>query len=415
MNQEHLEEFNEWWFTGKVAAELLQSYKREMFQLLADNMGKRQILSIVGLRRTGKTTLMLQLIQKLLDEGTLKDDILYFNFDEYVENLDDVLGAYRETRNKDFRAGKVFIFLDEIQKLKDWANQVKKYYDLYPQLKFVISGSEGLFIAAKSKETLAGRLYEFVLKLLSFKEFIAIKGVGQDSQTTKLKAVFSEYAETGGFPELVGRQNEMKEYVKSVVLDKVIFKDMATFFGIRDTETVRQLVEIIASNPGMYLDYVSLAQQLDKDRRSIKNYVMLLKESFLITILWNYRKGTTSRLRKLKRAYPVDSSIILAFKPVIDEQFMGRVVETIIVNCLNASNFWKNGHEIDAVTEGRPVEVKYQNKITDQDFAGLREFMKRFSVKNAVLVTKDTEGNAKFPEGEIELIPAWKFVLMPHK
>ena len=414
MKRERLEEFNGWWFTGKVPDELSQEYRRALFYELAANLPKRPILSIVGLRRTGKTTLMFQLMQNLLEQKTPKDNILYFNFDEYAEGIDELLDSYRETQNKDFRADRTYVFLDEIQKVNDWANQIKKYHDLYPKIKFVVSGSESLFIAAKAKETLAGRLREFVLKPLSFKEFLEIKGLQPHLPVARLKALFIEYVENGGFPEMAGKQKtEVKEYVKSVVLDKIVFKDIVKLFGVKDTDTLRQLIEIIATNPGMYIEYQSLAQQLGKDRRSIKNYVMLLKESFIIRILGNYRKGAVPSLRKTKRVYPVDSSIIFAFKPVIDDQFMGRVVETAVINHLDAYTFWRNSHEVDAVLNGVPIEVKYQNKIIDKDLSGLREFMRKFSARRGVMVTKSEEGKVKTGEGEIVMTPAWKFLLNP--
>ncbi len=412
MDREKLEEQNGWWFTGKVPEELLQKYKRALYKKLYGSLHKRQILSIVGLRRTGKTTLMFQLIEKLLEGGTEKTSILYFNFDEFVESLDDLLATYREAKKKDFREQKVFVFLDEIQKLENWPNQIKKFYDLYPKIKFVISGSESLFISTKTREHLAGRLYEFTLMPLSFKEYLGIRGFEPNLPAAKLRSLFLEYLENGGFPEMAGKSRaEVNEYVKSVVLDKIIFKDIVKLFGVRDTDSLRQLIEIIAANPGIYLEYNSLAKQLGIDRRSVRNYVILLKESFLIKILGNYRRGRAASLRKIKRAYPTDSSIIFLFKPMVDEQFIGRIVETVVINSMSSNSFWRNSHEVDFVADGVPIEVKHQNKIIDKDYEGLREFMRKFSVEKGVLLTKNNEEKIKVPEGKIELVPVWKFLL----
>ncbi len=410
MKRERIEEFNPWWFTGKVPDELLHSYRRRLFYSLAQSLKKRYMTSIVGLRRTGKTTIMFQLIQKLLDDATEKSRILYFNFDEYVENLDELMDAYREFKSIDMRSGRVYVFLDEIQKLAGWSDQIKKYYDLYPKIKFFVSGSESLFIASRTKETLAGRINEFRLETLSFDEYAEIKGA-VNLPSSGMKALFSEYLENGGFPELIGKsRQEIKDYVRSVVLDKIIFKDIAVLFGVKDTETIRQLVEIIATSPGMYMDYQSLAKQLDKDRRSIKNYVMLLNESFLVKIMGNYRKGRLSGMRKLKRAYPVDTSIIIAFNNSIDEKLTGHMAETVAVNSLHSSSFWKNSHEVDIIHEGLPIEIKYKGKIAGKDISGIREFMRKFGVKKGIIVTKNEEKTIKIEEGTISLIPAWMFL-----
>src|SRR3989304_5504432 len=128
------------------------------------------------------------------------------------------MDTYRELKSKDLRNDKVYLFLDEIQKLSDWPNQLKKYYDLYPKIKFFVSGSESLFIASKTKETLAGRINEFRLNPLSFEEYTEIKDVAS-LPSAKMKALFSEYLENGGFPEVIGKnKREIKDYVRSVVL-----------------------------------------------------------------------------------------------------------------------------------------------------------------------------------------------------
>ena len=411
MKREILEEFNSWWFTGKVPEELLQKYRRTLFRQVIDSINKRQINSIVGLRRTGKTTLIFQIIDRLLEEKVEKTNILYFNFDEYVESLDELLNSYKEMQRKELREDKVYIFLDEIQKLNNWENQIKKLYDLYPKIKFVVSGSESLFVTTKTKETLAGRIYEFLLKPLSFKEFIEIKGLQTNLPETRLRTLFAEYIENGGFPEIIGKsKEERKEYVKSVVLDKIIFKDIVKLFGIKDTDTLKHLMEIISTNPGMYLEYQSLAQELGKDRRSIKSYIQLLNESFLIKFFGNYRKGKAASLRKIKRVYPVDSSIIYTFKSIIDDQFTGKIVESIVANNIETNIFWKDKYEVDFVLDGIPIEVKYKSKIIARDLEGIREFMRKFSVKKGIMLTKE-EGKIKVEEGEIFLIPIWKFLL----
>ena len=193
-------------------------------------------------------------------------------------------------------------------------------------------------------------------------------------------------------------------------MDKIIFKDIVKLFGIKDTDTLKHLMEIISTNPGMYLEYQSLAQELGKDRRSIKSYIQLLNESFLIKFFGNYRKGKAASLRKIKRVYPVDSSIIYTFKSIIDDQFTGKIVESIVANNIETNIFWKDKYEVDFVLDGIPIEVKYKSKIIARDLEGIREFMRKFSVKKGIMLTKN-EGKIKVEEGEVLLIPVWKFLL----
>jgi len=414
MEKAKLEEFNHWWISGKVDTDLALPLKRDIYQDIERHVTKRFISALVGLRRVGKSTIMYQIIQKLVETGINKENILFFSFDEISVKLGEVLEAYMEIHPKDFREEKVYIFLDEIQKCDGWENELKKYYDLYPKLKFIISGSESLFIRKRTKETLAGRFFEFALTPFTFREYLRFNKAEEKEfkYETKIKPFFIKFVEKGGFPETFDFETDrdFKEYIRSLVVDKIIFKDIPKLFKIDGPEFLRILLELISVNPGMYIDYQSLSRQFEKDRRVIKNYINHLKESFLIRLLGNYRKGSTT-LRKKKRAYPADNALIYLYKSEIKEDFFSRMVESLAVNKLKASSFWKNSREIDIVHDGLPIEVKYQAKINSEDFKPIREFMRKFNKREGLMITKNEEKEVKFEEGTIKLIPAWKWLL----
>ena len=415
MESAKLEEFNHWWTSGKVDEELALPFKRDLYIEIEKHLDKRFILALVGLRRVGKTTIMYQLIQELIKAGTNKANILFFSFDEVLAKLNEVLEKYKEIHDKDLRKEKVYIFLDEIQKCSGWENELKKYYDLYPKLKFIISGSESLFIRKKTKETLAGRIFEFMLTPFNFREYLRFNKVEENEfkYEIKIRPFFNKFTEKGGFPETFSFETDkdFKDYIRTLVVDKIVYKDIPRMFKLEDPEFLRVLLELISANPGMYIDYQSLSKQFEKDRRVIKDYINYLKESFLITLLGNYRKGSITTLRKKKRAYPTDNALTYLYKPKIEEDFFGRMIETLAVNKLKASSFWKNGGEIDIIYKDRPIEIKYQEKINSEDFKTIKEFMKKFNEKDGLILTKNEEKEIKFEEGAIKLIPVWKWLL----
>ena len=415
MEKAKLEEFNHWWISEKVDLELALPFKRDIYYKLEKNLNNRFIMALVGLRRVGKTTTMYQIIQKLLDKEIDKTSILFFSFDEVMVKLSEVIDLYKEVHNKDFREQKIYIFLDEIQKCEGWENELKKYYDLYPKIKFIISGSESLFIRKKTKETLAGRIFEYFLTPFTFKEFLRFNKIQENEfkYETKIKPLFIRYAQKGGFPETFSFESDkdFKDYIRALVVDKIVYKDISRMFKLEDPDFLRVLLELISTNPGMYIDYQSLGKQFEKDRRVIKDYINCLKESFLITLLGNYRKGSITTLRKKKRAYPTDNALIYLYKSRIEEDFFGRMIETIAVNKLKASSFWKNGREIDIIYNDVPIEIKYQEKINTDDFKPIREFMKKFNKKEGLIITKKEEKEIKFEEGTIKLVPIWKWLL----
>ena len=411
-----LEEFNHWWFKNKVDLDLTLSFKRDVFYEVNKHISDRFIISLVGLRRIGKTTLMYQLIQNLIDNSTEPTNIVFFSFDEKSVKLSEVIQSYVDISNKDLRKERVYIFLDEIQKLDNWEDELKKYYDLYPKIKFFISGSESLFIQNKTKETLAGRIIQFTLNPFSFKEYIKFNGVDNKKlYETPIRSLFNKFILRGGFPETFSLKNdiEFREYIRALVVDRIIYKDIPTLFSIDDPSFLIVLLELISTNPGMYIDYESLSRQFGKDRRVIKNYILYLEKSFLITMLGNYRKGAVATLRKRKRVYPTDNALIFLYKKSIDEAFFGRMVETAAINYIKANSFWKNANEIDIVNNDIPIEVKYQEHINSEDFKAIKEFMDKFSIKKGIIITKKDEYEKNVENGKIKLIPVWKWLLNP--
>ncbi len=414
MEKSVLEEFNHWWLRKEVDPDLALSFKRDSYYNVLKHMNDRFIIALVGLRRIGKTTLMYQLIQELIS-GTVKPtNMLFFSFDETSATLSDVMASYMELHNKDLRTERVYVFLDEIQKRTGWENEIKKYYDLYPKLKFVISGSESLFIKKKTKETLAGRILQFTLEPFSFKEYVRFNGMDDKTKyETAMKPLFVRFISKGGFPETFSLKNdiEFRDYIRALVVDRIIYKDIPKLFNIDDPDFLRTLLELIAVNPGLYVDYQSLSRQFGKDRRVIKSYLSYLQESFLVSILGNYRKGRAATLRKRKRAYPADTAISYLYRQTIDDAFFGRMVETAAINKTKASVFWKNSNEIDMIYKDMPVEVKYQEQISQSDLKPINEFMGKFGKRDGLMITKKDERDEGVENGKIKLIPAWKWLL----
>ena len=160
MKQEDIERFNEWWFTGKVRVALALPFRRKAFSRIIESLRERQILLVTGLRRVGKTTLLYQAVETLL-ETVAPDCILYFSFEEALGSPKEVLEYYEKKvlRKPLEDAGKIFVFFDEIQYVEDWPSVLKQFYDLYPNLKFFVSGSSSLLLSRDAVDKLAGRFF----------------------------------------------------------------------------------------------------------------------------------------------------------------------------------------------------------------------------------------------------------------
>ncbi len=413
---DYLVDFNPWWGSSFSHS----SKDRVVFEQILSFFGKRQIIALTGLRRVGKTTLMLRLVDSLIKKGFNAKKILFFSFDEFPDvKFRDVISEFEQNlgfngKNKDY-----YVFFDEIQKVEDWENQLKTIYDLNPHLRIIVSGSESLFIRTKSKETLAGRIFEFTILPLSFKEFLEFKGKSNLNpflNKTELLLLFNEFVLTQGFPELIWETNKefIRKYISEGIIDKVLYKDLQRMFKIKDMAGFESVAKIIMNDPGQIIEANDLAKQLGLQRAVVSNYLVLLEKAFLIKRLFNFSKNERKSARKLKKYYPVVLPPILLFKE--DSFAKSMVFESIIVNQLQGDFFWRDQYknEVDVILTKKelvPIEIKY-GKI---ELKGIQEFMKTFKIKKGIILTLNEEKEIKENTFHIKVIPAWKWLLEKEK
>ena len=411
--RENLVESNRWWKNS-----FRVEYKeREVYKEILKYFKLPQIIAFTGLRRVGKTTLMYKIVQDHISKGFNPQNILYFSFDEFRDtDIREILNEYEKIVEKNIQKENYLILLDEIQKLVNWEEKLKRIYDLHSKnIKIIITGSESLFIKKKSKETLAGRIFEFKIETLSFKEFLRFKG--EKFQNIKLyekeiQRLYEEYNISQGFPELVDIKDKeiIKKYIKESIIEKVIYRDIANLFNIKDISILESLLNIFMENPGQIIELSELGKELQISRQTLSNYIRYLEESYLIRKLYNYSKNQRKVERKLKKYYPTIISPNLIFKE--DKYSKSKSFEAILVNQLKAEYFYRDPYknEVDVILDDDkliPIEIKY-GKIETKS---LLSFMKKFNVKEGVILSYDQEKRVKHENKIIKVIPAFKFLL----
>jgi len=411
--KEILVESNYWWkkpFT-------IDYKEREIYQQVSKFLSLPQIIAFTGLRRVGKTTIMFKILQDFIQNGFAPKNILYFSFDEFREtDIRAIINEYEKIMEKNIGSEKYLLLLDEIQKLENWEEKLKRVYDTYSKnIKIIISGSESLFIKKRSRETLAGRIFEFKIEPLSFKEFLGFKEIHFQRiglYEKELSKLFNEHIFTQGFPELVGIKEKevIKKYIKESIVEKVIYRDIPSLFKIKDISILESILKIIMEEPGQLLELSDLAKELQISRQTLSLYIRYLEESFLIRKLYNYSRSRRKVERKLKKYYPTLLSTDLLFKK--DTHSQSKAFEGSIVNQLNAEYFWRDPYknEVDIVRINQkvePVEIKY-GKI---EAKSLLKFMKKFHVDEGYIVSSNQEKKLEIDGKKIVITPAYKFLL----
>ncbi len=414
-----LVDFNPWWKNNKLGKEFVKNNKRFLFNELINFVDSRQILVLTGLRRVGKSTLLFQLIDFLINKGIKSNHILYFNFDLNTKSIERIFNDFFNLTSVDFKREKVFVFLDEIQKLDNWQNEIKLFYDSFPNLKFFVSGSSSLFIEKNTKESLAGRGYSFQLMPLSFKEFLVLKNKEKFLKNINLfekeiKSELNHYIITGGFPELLFEKNSfiIKKYIKELIIDKIIFIDIPKVFEIDEPELLQSLLLIISKEPGLLLDYSHLANDLHRNRKTISNYLFYLEKSFLIKKIYNYSKNLLTNERKKKKFYPVSTA--LSF---LTDSIKGKELESLILQNVEIKFFFNDkDKEVDFVliknNELIGIEVKSNKKPNKKN---LIHFIKKAKPKKIIILNENQEKTETIQwfktKTKIYYKPIWKWLL----
>ena len=417
---ERLNEMNHWWKLREVKKDFAPIFKRNLYLDIQRYINLRQIIAIVGLRRTGKSTLFYQLIEELIKNKIRPENILYFSFDETKVELDKLITLYKENvLKKDISQEKVYIFLDEIQKLEDWENKIKIYYDIYPKAKFFISGSASINLMFRSKESLAGRIFYFHLDALSFEEFLSLRGKNVDKikenvnlWSSELKIEINEYL-IKPFPEIVNASDDLaKKYIRGSIIDQAIFRDLRNLFEVKDIELIEILINIIASNPGIIINLDDLSKDLKRSRQLISNYLYYLEYCFILKSLKNFRGSLRVSSRKLKKYYTIHPAIASA----LSSPDKSKLIESLIQFATKASDYWREGNkEVDFINIDKkeiiPIESKYSNDVRVKDIKGMIKFIEKFKLKSGLVITENLEKTENIHGIKIKFIPLWKWLL----
>ena len=392
---------NGWWKSGRVKIELAKEYRRpvleEAYKLIKTY---KEVVILTGLRRVGKTTIMYQIIDRLLKQVNLQN-IIYFAFDYGVVEITSILNAYQKVTGVNWKEEKIYLFLDEIQVLANWASQIKLLYDAFPNVRFILSGSASLLLERRAMDSLAGRYFLIDTPVLSINEYYSLKHDRVISNAklseTDIGLELESYIRKP-FPELAKINDEKMvcDYIRESIVSKIISQDLLQEFGKVDIPMLNSLVEIFFYEPGMILNVDSLSKRLAKRKQEVERHIYMLEFSKLIRIINNYRPSMLSESRKLRKVYPYDISLALAKNPSIEN---GRVIETLIISRLNIKRYWRDGpKEVDGLlgngTDIIPVEVKSASVLRDDYTKNLNYFISKFKSKYGVLLYNGKPVNA---------------------
>ena len=408
--------WNPWWTNNTWSQEWVKrpKYTDECIKFM-----KKKVVVLYGVRRAGKTVTMFQVIRNLIDKGVNPKSILYLNFDDErlpndISGLDSIYNSYLEITGSE---EPIFVFLDEVQRVKGWSSWIRHFYDMKKLVHFIVSGSSANILAPEVSRVLTGRRHDVQVWPFSFREYLSTKGIQiKDdpylefgNESGRMNHYILQYMKTGGFPEIVTEQIEIMQlqYLHSYFLD-ILYRDIS---GRHPTTNISKLKDVglfLVENIANYINISKLAKYLDISKPTLYQYLSYLEEVFLFFYVEYFSYGAKKRLVKPRKIYIVDVGLHSALSKGATENY-GRVAENLVFLHLRKFTdqifYWQDekGHEIDFIARINGTLYAIESKFEDVEFSDtLNLFAKEFSAK-PIQITKGTIGNGK--------IPLWLFLL----
>ena len=447
---------NPWWQAGRGIDEEERAWTRRSlfkpFSRLAMDRLVRRAVVLIGPRRVGKTVMLRQLVQRLLDDGVRGIDILYISLDTPLyagRSLESLVRLFIDI-HQHREGSKLWVFFDEIQYFKDWGTHLKSLVDSYPDIRFGASGSAAAALKMKSLESGAGRFTEFILPPLTFAEFLSFTGREEallrrvpESNYSQipfacgdieaLNREYVDYINFGGFPEAVMnpavRANPSR-FLRQDIVDKVLLKDLPSLYGIADTQGLNRFFNVLAFNTGNEVALETLANHSDISKPRLAEYLEYLEAAYLIKLVHRI-DDNAERLKRTRsfKVYLTNPSMRAALFGIstAEDDAMGCLAETSIwsqwlhqgevVNSLHYAR-WKEGRrdcEVDivALDQGsqKPraaVEIKWSDRIVDhpEELYAIASLASRYRFdKPAVVTTRSISKMTSLSGAAIEFIP----------
>ncbi len=426
MLEDGIRRWNPWW-AEKEAVRALSGIKRETLSEILKTTGLPHIKDIIDVRRSGKTTIMYQVIQSLLDKGVKPEQIAFLNFDDMeisTAPFEDILKSLGKV-TPDVK----YLFVDEVQQKDGWERWVRTLYDTKAFSQIFVSGSSASLLSKDIGKVLTGRHLTFSLLPFSFRENLEFNGWSKFDinflkyHKNKMLHYQEGYIKNGGFPETVGKTDSERKIILTNIYNDILSRDISSRFGA-SYDITKKISYHLLSNIANEFSYRSIANAAGVSVETAEKYLGFLNESFIVMTLDFFSYKTTVRFKQNKKIYCVDTGLRNAVSFTFSED-VGRLVENVVFTELKRRGkdiyYWKDkaGKEVDfLVKDGTKIKQAIQVccNIRDQntkkrELKSLCAGMKEFGIKQGILITEDMEKRERFEGKAIIFTPLWKWLL----
>ena len=268
---------------------------------------------ITGVRRSGKSVLLMLFQEHLIKEGVPDDQIIYMNFESFEYQTITTEEKFREKLNellpKDTK--KIYLLFDEIQVVEGWQrviNGIRVSFDS----DIVITGSNANMLSGELATLLSGRYIEIPIYPFSFQEFLNVKGIELNSR--KVDIAYDEYEKYGGFPSVTIAEESIKDTILSGIFDTIVLNDVALRSGIKDPTALKSIISFLADNVGQLVNTSKIVHTLKNEgiettNHTVNRYLDLLESGYLFYRTKQYDIRGREYLRTNGKYFIVDTGL----------------------------------------------------------------------------------------------------------
>lgn len=359
---------------------------------------------ITGIRRCGKSTLMLQTLKKT------KETVLFLNFEDIRLSGFETSDFTRLNTEIENRQVKI-LFFDEIQIVDKWEIFINQ--KLNEGYLVFITGSNASLLSKELGTHLTGRHLSLELYPFSYNEFLKF-----NKQENSVGS-FDDYLRTGGMPEFVKNR---KAIILQQLVDDILYRDIAVRYGIRNVTGLREMTVFLVSNSGKPVTARSLTGMFGITATStVTDYFAYLKDSYLVDFISQFDFSVKAQSRNPKKVYATDLGIFHQIKTTFTED-NGRQLENAVFLHLRRKHrkifyFNKQGEcdfvvmEKEKVTKCIQVCWRVDEMNMQREIFGLKNALDFFGLKEGIIVTHDQADLFEFEGFSVKLIPAWKYMI----
>ncbi|HXK50774.1 MAG TPA: ATP-binding protein [Clostridiales bacterium] len=392
----------------------------------------------MGVRRSGKSTLMLQLIKKLLNKGISKSDILFLNFfDERFhslrsDGLNEITEAYYSLYPEKKNTATVYYFFDEIQMISGWEAFIERLLRT-ENCEVYLTGSSARMLSREIATQMRGRAVSWELFPFSFREYLSFKGIdAPDNLSAKsrmlVEKTFEEYLETGGFPETAGTDRTLRIKIHQEYFGAMLFRDLIERHDISHPKAVTDLAHWLSDNTASLYSVNNLTNYLKSlghkvSKSSVSDYIQWFEDAYIFFTVRIFDASLARSNTNPKKIYCIDHSLVRSVSSGILVN-SGHLLENLVFITLRryVQNIYYykcgSGKEVDFIItdkNGKKLLVQVCETLADpktrkREVSALSDAMAELKLKEGIIVTFDKEETVPTETGEIRVIPAWRFL-----